>query len=76
MKQTQTNGKGQGGRPTPEKCATSPMWNHPERRHSAALTEVTHALAGDQQILPGSCCCAGPVRDRHGRKFTTFPRMR
>ncbi|QIH35602.1 hypothetical protein [Sphingobacterium sp. DR205] len=73
MMQQQSNGKGQDSRYTSETRPISSMWIDPERGHPAGLAEVAHVIAGDQWILPGSCCCAGPVRDRHGRRFTTFP---
>lgn len=76
MKQQQVIGKGQDGRQNSEKCPIGSMRNHPERGHPVELAEEAHVIAGDQQILPGSCCCAGPVRDRHGRRFTPFPHMR
>jgi len=31
-------------------------------------------IAVNRKSLQRSCCCAGPVRDAHGRRFTTFPR--
>lgn len=49
----------------------------PRRQWSSHnVQENGTSSTGDHMILSATCCCAGPVRDRHGRRFTTFPRER
>ncbi|ULT25736.1 hypothetical protein KUH03_01690 [Sphingobacterium sp. E70] len=46
----------------------------PRRRWSSQLVQRKYSgSAKVKLLLSATCCCAGPVRDRHGRRFTTFP---
>ncbi|HAF35896.1 MAG TPA: hypothetical protein DCS36_05585 [Sphingobacterium sp.] len=46
----------------------------PHRQWPSQLVQGTYTgLAKIKLLRQATCCCAGPVRDRHGRRFTTFP---
>lgn len=75
-KQQQPVGKGQYGRHASMVDPIRSIQRDPKQGHPAALKVAASRIAEDQWTLPGSCCCAGPVRDRHGRRFTTFPPWR
>ncbi len=48
--------------------------NVPRRQWPSQLVQRKYAgLTKMKLLLSVTCCCAGPVRDRHGRRFTTFP---
>jgi len=74
MEQQQSNGKGQANRHISEMSPIYSAVSDPKQGHPAMLQEDVRVMAGDHRISLGNCCCAGPVRDRHGRRFTTFPR--
>ncbi|MEN5378899.1 hypothetical protein [Sphingobacterium kitahiroshimense] len=70
MKRQQTNSTGQSGRqPKGRRFASSIMSYGP----TAMSCRTAGQIAVNRRSLLGSCCCGGPVRDAHGRKFTTFP---
>ncbi|WP_145328468.1 hypothetical protein [Sphingobacterium siyangense] len=46
----------------------------PHRQWPSQLVQRKYSgLAKINLLQSTTCCCAGPVRDRHGRRFTTFP---
>lgn len=72
MKRQQQNSTGQSGRqPKERRFASSGM----SYKSTATSCRTAVQIAVDRRSLLGSCCCAGPVRDAHGRRFTTFPRL-
>ncbi|WP_418360503.1 hypothetical protein [Sphingobacterium detergens] len=47
----------------------------PYRQWPSQLLHLKYSGPSKMNLLRSmTCCCAGPVRDRHGRRFTTFPR--
>ncbi|MEN5379078.1 hypothetical protein [Sphingobacterium kitahiroshimense] len=69
MQQQKTN-KGQSGRqPKRRRFASSTM----SYGSTAMSCRTAGQIAVNRRSLRGNCCCAGPVRDEHGRRFTTFP---
>ncbi|MEN5059087.1 hypothetical protein [Sphingobacterium kitahiroshimense] len=73
MKRQQKNSTGQSGRQPKGRRFASSMMSY---RSTAMSCRTAGQIAVIRRSLLGSCCCAGPVRDAHGRKFTTFPAMR
>jgi hypothetical protein len=66
--QEQTNRKGQFGKPPHNVRFASTSY-----ATTALCCRMVDRIGHRHQSLIGSCCCAGPVRDAHGRKFTNFP---
>ncbi|WP_447767598.1 hypothetical protein [Sphingobacterium faecium] len=72
MKRQQQNSTGQSGRrPKGRRFASSRM----SYKSTAISCRTAGQIAVDRRSLLGSCCCAGPVRDAKGRRYTTFPRL-
>nr|WP_315398356.1 hypothetical protein [uncultured Sphingobacterium sp.] len=70
MKRQQKNSTGQSRRqPKGRRFASSIM----SYGSTAMSCRTAGQIAVNRRSLLGSCCCAGPVRDAHGRRFTTFP---
>ncbi|MBB2951556.1 hypothetical protein [Sphingobacterium sp. JUb56] len=70
MQQQKTN-KGQSGRQPKGRRFASSMMSYGSTTMSC---RTARQIAVNRRSLRGNCCCAGPVRDAHGRRFTTFPR--
>ncbi|MFD2903811.1 hypothetical protein [Sphingobacterium anhuiense] len=66
--QEQTNRKGQFGKPPHRKGLAGVCY-----ATTAICCRMVDRIGHHHHSLKGSCCCAGPVRDAHGRRFTTFP---
>ncbi|UPZ35804.1 hypothetical protein MUB18_17010 [Sphingobacterium sp. PCS056] len=72
MKRQQQNSTGQSGRrPKGRRFASSRM----SYKSTATSCRTAVQIAVERRSLLGSCCCAGPVRDAKGRRYTTFPRL-
>lgn len=68
--QQQKTSKGQSGKQPKGRRFTSSMMSYGSTAMSCG---TAGQIAVNRRSLLGSCCCAGPVRDAHGRRFTTFP---
>ncbi|AIM36180.1 hypothetical protein KO02_05325 [Sphingobacterium sp. ML3W] len=66
--QKQTNRKGQFGKPPYRIGVASASY-----ATTAICCRMVDRIGQSLRSLLGSCCCAGPVHDAHGRKFTSFP---
>ncbi|WP_144243320.1 hypothetical protein [Sphingobacterium sp. ML3W] len=66
--QKQTNRKEQFGRPPHNIRFASTSY-----AATALCCRMVDQIGQSLGSLLGSCCCAGPVHNAHGRKFTTFP---
>ncbi|WP_293924794.1 hypothetical protein [Sphingobacterium sp. UBA6320] len=71
MKRQQKNSTGQSGRQPKGRRFASSMMSY---KSTATSCRTAGQIAINRRSLLGSCCCGGPVRDAHGRRFTTFPR--
>ncbi|MCW2260097.1 MULTISPECIES: hypothetical protein [Sphingobacterium] len=71
MKRQQTNSTGQSGRQPKGRRFASSMMSYGS---TAMSCRTAGQIAVNRRSLLGSCCCAGPVRDAHGRRYTLFPR--
>ncbi|MCS3556202.1 MULTISPECIES: hypothetical protein [unclassified Sphingobacterium] len=69
MQQQKTNKAQSGKQPKRRRFASSMM----SYESTAMSCRTARQIAINRRSLMGSCCCAGPVRDAHGRRFTTFP---
>ncbi|KKX47300.1 hypothetical protein [Sphingobacterium sp. IITKGP-BTPF85] len=70
MQQKKTS-KGQSGRQPKNGRYASSMMSY---ESTAMSCRTAGQIMVNRRSLFGNCCCAGPVRDAHGRRFTTFPR--
>jgi len=71
MKRQQTNSTGQSGRQPKGRRFSSSIMSYGS---TAMSCRTAGQIAINRKSLLGSCCCAGPVRDAHGRRYTLFPR--
>lgn len=69
--QQQKASKGQSGKQPKGRRFTSSMMSYGSTAMSCG---IAGQIAINRRSLRGNCCCAGPVHDAHGRRFTTFPR--
>ncbi|WP_282638701.1 hypothetical protein [Sphingobacterium thalpophilum] len=76
MKQTQTNGKGQGDGHCPAECSSCSIVGKQRWSHAAMLREAARYLAEARMSLSAGCCCTGLTVRRYRRKFAVFPRRR
>lgn len=70
MKRQQKNSTGQSGRQPKERRFASSIMSYGS---TAMSCSTAGQIAVNRKSLLGGCCCAGPVRDAQGRKYTTFP---
>ncbi|OOG15738.1 hypothetical protein BWD42_23955 [Sphingobacterium sp. CZ-UAM] len=73
MKQSQTNGKGQGYGHRLTGCSGCSVVGKQLWGYAALLREARPYLAGDRMILPAACRCAGLTIRWYRRKFAVFP---
>ncbi|MEN5054534.1 hypothetical protein [Sphingobacterium kitahiroshimense] len=69
--QQQKTSTGQSGRQPKGRRFASSMMSYGSTARSC---RTARQIAVNRRSLLGSCCCAGPVRDAHGRRYTLFPR--
>lgn len=68
--QQQKTSKGQSGKHPKNGHFASSMMSYGSTAMSCG---TAGQIAVNRRSLRGNCCCAGPVRDAHGRRYTTFP---